>query len=70
VTVAAYEDVTVPAGTFKAFRIEIGGAGTATHSTFWYAPVAKAVVKNSFQKSGSYYLGAGQTTTELLTTPK
>jgi hypothetical protein len=37
--VVAYEDVTVPAGTFQAFRIVSGGV------TQWYSPVARTVVK-------------------------
>lgn len=50
--VTAYEDVTVPAGTFKAFRIEHkgwwrnsrGNSGRA-RVTYWYAPEVKADVK-------------------------
>ena len=55
VTVAAYEKVTVPAGQFDAFRIEAkgkfgqqsaAGAGASEFTeTTWYAPSARAVVK-------------------------
>ena len=55
VTVAAYEKVTVPAGQFDAFRIEAkgkfgqqsaAGAGAREFTeTTWYAPSARAVVK-------------------------
>lgn len=45
-TVAAYEDVTVPAGTFKAFRIErIPGANTIYVATRWYAPSVGLMIK-------------------------
>jgi hypothetical protein len=69
--VAAYEDVSVPAGTFKAFRIEqTPGMNEAVNITSWYAPDAKMVVRTIFQRTSDHYLGSGQTTTELLTLPK
>lgn len=49
--VVAYEDVTVPAGTFKAFKIEYsgsayrGGRSWKRVDTYWYAPSVKADVK-------------------------
>jgi hypothetical protein len=59
VTVAAYEKVTVPAGQFDAFKIETrgkfgqeGGAGagaTEFTETTWYAPSARAVVKQVYR---------------------
>ena len=59
VTVAAYEKVTVQAGQFDAFRFEVTGqhgqqgAGSAGawdfKSTYWYAPSAKAIVKEVFR---------------------
>lgn len=65
--VAAYEDVTVPAGTFKAFRLE-GSPGTnnATQITFWYAPDVKLTVKHVFERTSGHYLGYGKFTTELI----
>lgn len=50
--VVAYEEVTVPAGTFMAFRIEhdgfvrTGGFNGRMTETFWYAPAARADVKH------------------------
>ena len=51
--VVAYEEVTVPAGKFMAFKIEQDGfARTSTGlqgrvvDTFWYAPVARSDVKH------------------------
>ena len=46
-SVDAYEDVRVPAGTFKAFRIShtISGGYAATTLKSWYAPEARQFVK-------------------------
>jgi hypothetical protein len=59
VTVAAYEKVTVPAGQFDAFKIETkgkfgqeGAAGAGAREfteTTWYAPSARAVVKQVYR---------------------
>jgi len=47
-TVAAYEKVTVPAGTFDAFRVEESkGAGSKPH-IHWWAPSLAFSVKESF----------------------
>ncbi len=46
VSILGYEDVTVPAGTFKTFRIQAG------QETYWYAPSIGWVVK---EQLGSYY---------------
>jgi hypothetical protein len=52
-TAKAYEDVTVPAGTFKAFRIECEDRYTfeeikgVTRSTRWYAPAVRDIVKQT-----------------------
>ena len=48
VTVAAYEKVTVPAGTFDAFRVEESKAGEAVPHIHWWAPAVGASVKESF----------------------
>lgn len=47
-TVAAYEKVTVPAGTFDAFRVEETKAGSAHRNVHWWAPALAASVKDSF----------------------
>lgn len=72
VAVIAYERVTVPAGEFDAFKLTsrenlsgtspIGSqyAGETTR-TYWYAPVARAIVK-----SVSHNLYLGPTTVELV----
>jgi uncharacterized protein YxeA len=60
--VVAYEEVTVPAGTFWAYKITAtveGGAGTpverGTH-TYWYAPDVKQVIKSSEFRIGTMEL--------------
>ena len=44
--IRTYEEVTVPAGTFKALRIQAGG------ETFWYAPSIGWVVKEQIEPYG------------------
>ncbi len=46
ISIMGYEDVTVPAGTFKTFRIQAG------EEMYWYAPSVGWVVK---EQLGSYY---------------
>ena len=48
ITVAAYEKVTVPAGTFDAFRVEENKAGEPRLRTHWWAPAVSLSVKESF----------------------
>ena len=57
VRVEAYEDVPVPAGTFKAFRVSIDGshAGSKDHRlvlTTWYAPELRQFVKTESRVLG------------------
>lgn len=48
VVVAAYEKVTVPAGTFDAFRVEDGKAGERPQSIRWWAPALAYTIQESF----------------------
>ena len=71
--VTAYEDVTVPAGTFKAFRIETlpgMGVDSAYRLTLWYAPSVSYVVKSVSSTSSSAQIGAGTITTEMVSPPQ
>lgn len=52
-SVEAYEQITVPAGTFWAYRIEVSRVlaskregGVYGNSTYWYAPAAKNIIKS------------------------
>jgi hypothetical protein len=47
-TVAAYEKVTVPAGTFDAFRVEEVKQGTTARNIHWWAPVLANSAKERF----------------------
>ena len=46
--VAAYEEVKVPAGTFKVFRVECSTFGSAT--TLWYSAELNITVKRIFER--------------------
>jgi hypothetical protein len=48
ITVAAYEKITVPAGTFDAFRVEENKSGESKPRTHWWAPALSMSVKESF----------------------
>ncbi len=65
--VVAYEDVTVPAGTFKAFKLE--GSNLWVRITKWYAPEEKLIVKSVLERLRNNYLGPGGETSELLEYP-
>ncbi len=65
--VAAYEEVKVPAGTFKAFRLE--GSNPFSSTSVWYAPEVRLIVKRVDERSPTHYLGTGKATTELLEYP-
>lgn len=67
--VEAYEEITVPAGTFRTFRIRTS-PGWLYSSTVvdWYAPDIGLIVKRNFLGISNEG-GFQQTTTELLTRP-
>jgi CHAT domain-containing protein len=62
--VAAEEEVTVPAGRFKAFRLEGGNNGNAW--TTWYAPAVRLVVKEIHERKAGHPAGAARTVTEVV----
>ena len=57
--VEAFEDVTVPAGTFKAFRIRASD-NLGNSSTEWYSPDLKLWVKRIQERSDQHAQGAGR----------
>lgn len=64
--VEAYEDVTVPAGTFKSWRVSYSDTGGTTQM-LWSAPEVGGFVKRVEQRSAAYQPGgAGTRETELL----
>lgn len=71
IKVAAYEDITVPAGTFKAFRLEYTPErNNASSGMYWYAPSIKLVVKSAFFTGGTAAVGTYRNTVELISLPQ
>jgi hypothetical protein len=66
--VTAYEDVTVPAGTFKTFRVE-GTDGGGVKVILWYSPKLNIAVKSSLERLPGHYIGPGKFTSELTEYP-
>jgi hypothetical protein len=65
--VTAYEDVTVPAGTFKTFRLEsTPGEGSGVRKILWYAPEINLFVKRQSERGPRHFLGPGQDSFELV----
>jgi hypothetical protein len=64
-TVQALEDVTVPAGTFKAFRIHYADS-LGAESTNWFSPDAVAWVKIQNKRDAKHPAGAGTQDLEML----
>ncbi len=62
--VEAYEDVTTPAGTFKAFKITY--ASRFAPSIRWWSPDLGITVKLKIERFSTHYLGAGSRETELV----
>ncbi|MCM2253346.1 MAG: hypothetical protein NDJ19_13370 [Ramlibacter sp.] len=63
-TVPAYEKVTVPAGTFDAYKVTCTSAGTS--EIYWLAPSVGIGVKTSFTRPEGSPFGAGTQQAELL----
>ena len=64
--VAAYEEVTVPAGRFKTFRVDFDADQGALVDSSWWSPDIGATVKSRSERSAGHYLGAGTRDTELV----
>lgn len=64
-TVEAYEDVTVPAGTFKAFRIAYSDTLGNTNTT-WTDPETGIIVKWNYRRSEKHPAGPGTQDAELV----
>jgi hypothetical protein len=64
-TVEAYEDVTMPAGTFKAWRVRtVDNFGN--DNVQWYSPDAGIFVKQSLRRTAKHAAGAGTREMELV----
>ncbi len=68
-TVEAYEDVTVPAGTFKAWRLRYADT-TGETQVLWSVPETMGVfAKRTMERSPSHRQGAGTRVMELVSVP-
>jgi hypothetical protein len=63
--VESHDDVTVPAGTFKAFKIACTNT-IGTDEQFWVDPRYSITIKSAFQRSAVSPFGAGTRESELL----
>jgi Short C-terminal domain len=61
--VEALEDVKTPAGTFKAFRIHLGGA--SSNYILWYSGDLGIFIKTRRERFSNHYLGSGVREAEL-----
>jgi len=66
--VAAYEDVVVPAGSWKAFRIE-SESGSSAFSTIWYAPEISLIVKKVNETTVGHPFGRTKSVYEIIEYP-
>ena len=64
-TVESFEDVTVPAGTFKAFKVRYTDS-TGVDNSSWYCPDAAAWVKSRVTRSEKWPAGPGTQELDLL----
>lgn len=64
-TVEAYEEVTVPAGSFKVFRVT-GDDGGGYRDTAWWSPDLGINVKFSAERKDAHFQGPGTLTLELV----
>jgi hypothetical protein len=63
--VEAYEDVTVPAGTFKAYRIS-WSESTGVENTYWVSPELGITVKSILTRTAKFPAGPGRRENELV----
>lgn len=64
VTVEAHEEVTVPAGRFRAFRVVYADEGTEV--TAWWSPELGLTVKEATRRGPRHHLGPGTRDLELV----
>jgi len=63
-TVEAHEEVTVPAGTFKTFRVRTSDT-LGNENVVWFSPEIGMFVKQSLQRTDKHPQGAGRRDSEL-----
>lgn len=62
---AAYEEITVPAGSWKAFKLE-SEASNSAFSTLWYVPEINLVVKSINETTAGHPWGRTKTVYEMI----
>lgn len=66
-TVEAFEEVTVPAGTYRAFQLRSSpGVNSGVEKVLWYAPDIHLFVKRVSERARNHYLGPGKDVFELI----
>jgi hypothetical protein len=71
--VHGFEQVTVPAGTFRTVRFSTVDRVNGTpwnEDTYWYSPETRLVVKSALRRASTHPAGAGTREGELLERPK
>lgn len=63
--VEAYEDVTVPAGTFKAFKISTSDT-LGNENVQWFSPQLRTFVKQAMTRTAKHAAGAGKQESEIV----
>lgn len=63
--VEEYEEVAVPAGTFKAFKLKSSIAPANAFTTLWYAPELHLMVKRIDERTARHPLGYERRVTEM-----
>jgi hypothetical protein len=66
--VEAFEDVTVPAGTFKAYKV-VYSSTTGLDQIDWWSPEIGLPVKRSIHRSAKHAAGVGTSEMELVSRP-
>ena len=63
--VEAFEDVTVPAGTFRTFKVSYSDS-VGNENTYWFAPELGIYVKQELRRTSKFQDGAGTREIELI----
>lgn len=66
--VESYDDVTVRAGTFKAYKV-VYSDSTGTENTSWWSPEVGVNVKSTSRRTAKHAAGPGTSDIELLSRP-
>ena len=65
-SVEAKEEIKVPAGTFKVFRVKNADTDGSAESTNWWSPELGIFIKSKNQRTAKHPMGAGSQEVELI----